>query len=131
MVANVPFLFCFLGFYLLIIEGGGGQRHRWREKQAPSREPTRPDPGTPGSPPQPKAGAKPLSHPGIPLMFPLIMNIVERLCSLLTMKFCFSFVWYRRCMYLRLCCVCHWIHFLPVLSCHPAYTYKVVMNVFE
>ena len=33
------------------------QRHRQREKQAP---------GTPGSLPGPKAGAKPLSHPGIP-----------------------------------------------------------------
>ena len=44
------------------------QRHRQREKQAPrSREPNAGlDPGTPGSRPQPKAGAKPLSHPGIP-----------------------------------------------------------------
>ena len=43
------------------------QRHRQREKQAPCREPDMgPDPGTPGSCPGPKAGAKPLSHPGIP-----------------------------------------------------------------
>ena len=45
------------------------QRHRQREKQAPCREP---DvglvPGTPGSRPGLKAGAKPLSHPGIPYM---------------------------------------------------------------
>ena len=43
------------------------QRHRQREKQAPCREPdVGLDPGTPGSYPGPKAGAKPLSHPGIP-----------------------------------------------------------------
>ena len=42
-------------------------RHRRREKQAPCRKP---DVGldlrTPGSRRGPKAGAKPLSHPGIP-----------------------------------------------------------------
>ena len=39
------------------------------EKQAPCWEPdTGLDPGTPGSCPGPKAGAKPLSHPGIPLV---------------------------------------------------------------
>ena len=44
-----------------------GQRHRQREKQAPCREPDmRLDPRTPGPCPWPKAGAKPLSHPGIP-----------------------------------------------------------------
>ena len=43
------------------------QRHRWREKQAPYQEPDAGlDPGFPGSRPGPKAGAKPLSHPGIP-----------------------------------------------------------------
>ena len=42
-------------------------RHRQREKQAPCQEPdTGLDPGTPGLLPGPKAGAKPLSHPGIP-----------------------------------------------------------------
>ena len=42
------------------------QRHRWREKQAPWQDPDAGlDPGTPGSCPGPKAGAKPLSHPGI------------------------------------------------------------------
>ena len=49
-----------------------GQRHRQREKQVPCREPdTGLDPGTPGSCPGPKAGAKPLSHPGIPHNFVL------------------------------------------------------------
>ena len=38
-----------------------------RKKQAPCREPHAGlDPGIPGSCPGPKAGAKPLSHPGIP-----------------------------------------------------------------
>ena len=45
------------------------QRHRQREKQAPCREPdVGLDPGTPGTRPRPKAGAKPLSHPGIPCL---------------------------------------------------------------
>ena len=43
------------------------QRHRQKEKQAPCREPDAAfDPRTPGSCPGPKAGTKPLSHPGIP-----------------------------------------------------------------
>ena len=43
------------------------QRHRQREKQAPWREPDMGlDPETPGSCPGLK-GAKPLSHPGIPI----------------------------------------------------------------
>ena len=38
-----------------------------REKQAPCRGSDGGlDPGTPGSRPGPKAGAKPLNHPGIP-----------------------------------------------------------------
>ena len=44
------------------------QRHRQREEQAPCREPdVGLGPGTPGLHHGPKAGAKPLSHPGIPL----------------------------------------------------------------
>ena len=44
-----------------------GQRHRQREKQAPCREPDAGlNPRTSGSRSGPKAGAKPLSHPGIP-----------------------------------------------------------------
>ena len=43
------------------------ERHRQREKQAPCWEPdVGLDPRSPGSRPGPKAGAKPLSHPGIP-----------------------------------------------------------------
>ena len=43
------------------------QRHRQRE-QAPCREPdVGLDPGTPGSCLGRKAGAKPLSHPGVPV----------------------------------------------------------------
>ena len=43
------------------------QRHRQRKKQAPFWEPNAGfEPGSPGSCPGPKAGAKPLSHPGIP-----------------------------------------------------------------
>ena len=43
------------------------QRPRQREKQAPCGEPdVGLDSGTPGSSPEPKTGAKPLSHPWIP-----------------------------------------------------------------
>ena len=45
------------------------QRHRQREKQVPCREPdVGLHPGTLGSLPGPKAGTKPLSHPGIPFL---------------------------------------------------------------
>ena len=44
------------------------QRHRQREKQAPCWEPdVGLDPGTPGSRPEPKGDAQPLSHPDIPI----------------------------------------------------------------
>ena len=43
------------------------QRYRQREKQAPFKElDVGLGPRTPGSRPEPKAGAQPLSHPGIP-----------------------------------------------------------------
>ena len=42
------------------------QRHRQREKQAPCRKPdVGLDPRTPGSRPELKADAQPLSHPGM------------------------------------------------------------------
>ena len=45
------------------------QRCRQREKQAPCRQPdVGLDPGTPGSRPELKANAQPLSHPGIPVV---------------------------------------------------------------
>ena len=45
-------------------------RERQREKQAPCREPdVGLNSGTPESRPGPKAGAQPLSHPGVPLCF--------------------------------------------------------------
>ena len=48
------------------------QRHRKREKQSPCREPdVGLDPGSPASRSGPKAGAKPLSHPGTPIWDPL------------------------------------------------------------
>ena len=44
------------------------QRHRQREKQALCREPNGElDPRTPGSQPELKADAQPLSHPGAPV----------------------------------------------------------------
>ena len=47
-------------------------RHRQREKQAPFGEPeVGLDLGTPGSHPELKAGAQPLSHPGVPHVFDL------------------------------------------------------------
>ena len=59
----------FLRFYLFIHERHTKrQRHRQREKQAPCREPdTGLDPRSPGSRPGLKTGAKPSSHPGIPI----------------------------------------------------------------
>ena len=62
------------------------QRHRRREKQDPCREPdVGLDPRTPGSCPGPKAGAKPLSHPGIPKW---IISIWERKSPALVMCTC-------------------------------------------
>ena len=65
----------FFKFYLFIHERQREreremQRHRQREKQVPCREPDAGlDPGTPGSCPGWKAGAKPLSNPGIHRIF--------------------------------------------------------------
>ena len=44
-----------------------GEAETQRKKQDPCRESDAGlDPGTPGSDPRPKAGAKPLSHAGVP-----------------------------------------------------------------
>ena len=64
------------------------QRQRQREeKKAPCREPNAGlNPGTPGSHPELKIGAQPLSHPGIPGLFfvrPLILNQKTQLTFLL------------------------------------------------
>ena len=66
------FLFFFLNFYLFMIVTHT-EREREAETQAEGeagsmhREPDVGfDPGSPGSRPGPKAGAKPLRHPGIP-----------------------------------------------------------------
>ena len=62
----------FLRFYVFIHERQRErererQRHRQREKQSPRREPDVGfNPGTPGSRPERKVGAKPLRHPGVP-----------------------------------------------------------------
>ena len=69
LLLEVILLF-FFNFYLFMIVTHW-ERERWRyrqrEKQAPCREPdVGLDPGSPGSHPGPKAGAKPLRHPGIP-----------------------------------------------------------------
>ena len=54
-------------FIYLFMRDREREKQRQREKQVPCREPNVGlNPGTPGSCPGPKAGAKPLSHPGIP-----------------------------------------------------------------
>ena len=54
-------------FYLLLGDSER-QRHRQKEKQVPHGEPDRGlDPRIPGSRPEPKTDAQPLSHPGLPL----------------------------------------------------------------
>ena len=70
-----PVMPVFFYFFLIIYESHTErererQRHRQREKQAPCTESPTWDliPGLPGSCPGPKAGAKPLGHPGIPVM---------------------------------------------------------------
>ena len=63
---------------------GERQRHRQRENQAPCQEPNAGlDPRPPGSRPGPKAGAKPLSHPGIPkcLILDLSSGLDHRVLS--------------------------------------------------
>ena len=71
------------------------QRHRQREKQAPCREPdVGLDPGTPRSGPGPKAGAKPLSHPGIPC-FSDILKVIWLMVALKYKYYSFCFYIFR------------------------------------
>ena len=54
------------------------QRYKQREKQAPCREPDMGlNPRSPRSPPGPKAGAKPLSHPGCPDPLVFVIKIIS------------------------------------------------------
>ena len=63
------FIFNFYLFMIVTEKERKRQRHRQREKQAPHREPDVGfDPESPGSHPRPKAGVKPLRHPGIPFL---------------------------------------------------------------
>ena len=60
----------FFFFKILFTHERHRERERQREKQAPRREPdVGLDPGTPGSCPELKADAQPLSHPSIPKHF--------------------------------------------------------------
>ena len=57
------------------------EREKKREKHGPCREPNvELDPGTPGSCPGLKVGAKPLSHPGIPETFSKNIFFHRRAC---------------------------------------------------
>ena len=71
---NLFYLFIFKDFIYLFMRDRERererQRHRQKKKQAPYREPdVGLNPWTPGSRPEPKAEAQPLSHPGVPLCF--------------------------------------------------------------
>ena len=65
------------------------QRHRQREKQAPFREPdVGPNPGTPGSRPEPKVDVQPLSTQ---VSLSLLLNHSLSWCQC-----CFCFLWHLR-----------------------------------
>ena len=69
---NLLSLFFFKDFIYLLMRDTERkrQRHRQREKQAPCKEPDAGlHPRTPGSPPEPKTDAQPLSHSGTPSLF--------------------------------------------------------------
>ena len=74
------FHFCRTTLFFLFIYDSHTQREREAETKAEGeagsmhREPDVGfDPGSPGSRPGPKAGAKPLRHPGIPILFSFII----------------------------------------------------------
>ena len=64
----IIFIIIFLRFYLFMRHTQKeAETQAERQKQVPCREPDAGlDPGIPGPHLEPKAGAKPLSHPGIP-----------------------------------------------------------------
>ena len=79
----------FFNFYLFMIvtererekaetqaEGEAGSMHREPDVGF--------DPGSPGSRPGPKAGAKPLRHPGIPMVSIILEVFLSDFCSLLS-----------------------------------------------
>ena len=70
-------IYLFLRFYLFIHETHRErQKHRQREKQAPCRKPdVELDPRTLGSCSEPKVDAQPLSHPGIPTLHILKVEV--------------------------------------------------------
>ena len=77
----------FFRFYLFIHERHTErQRPRQREEQVPCREPNMGlDPRTLGSRPEPKAGAQPLSHLGVPTCAILMENLFNIKFTILTM----------------------------------------------
>ena len=75
------------------------QKHRQREKQAPPREPNAVlDPRTPGSRPEPKVDAQPLSHLGVPVLIFLYRNTLN--------------LW--------------WLHITWFLSCKSSITFHLI-----
>ena len=63
-------MFLIFNFLKILFIHATERQRRQREKQAPYEEPDVGfDPRTPGSRPDPKADAQPLSHPGVPLGF--------------------------------------------------------------
>ena len=85
------FFFFFLRFYLFMREKEAETQAEGEE--APCREPdVGLDPGSPGSRPRPKAGPKPLSHPGIPCMIRIFLCVpqVSFLFILYNLKWAFQ-----------------------------------------
>ena len=74
---------CFVSVFFKFFYDSHREREREAETQAEGeagsmyQEPdVGLDPGSPGSRPEPKAGAKPLRHPGIPLFFLLPQMLI-------------------------------------------------------
>ena len=79
----------FLRFYIFITyierrNGGEEQREGQTDFPLSRKLYAKPDSGTPGSQPQQKAEAQPLSHPGA-LVFPILSHMIATVCLL-----CFS-----------------------------------------